>query len=1600
MKSRRKSSAPLPRRARLYRLENLQLTRLLKLERLESRRLLSIAQQVTTPSGTSYTLTDAASGGWLEMQAAGSGVKQVIDTNVARFGVDASGAAVALEDTGDLVLFPANSSTREPMLSGIRNFVIDASGTVAALHTSAGSASGTVYRFTPGSAQGQALTGAFSDLVAALGASVALRSDSVLVEFPDEMSSPEVPFAGGNYGVIFVGSGDGGASVVNGFVVESDGSVVALMNPAVGHAVGALYRFTATDSPAQIAGSYQYLALDGKGDAVTLDNSNELWLLASGSDKSQSMATGVSAFVLDADGSIVAFSPATPGSTTGNLFRFAAGLTSAGTPFPAVTLMGPGGAEGSDPNQALQFEIDGSGDLVAIDSADRLVEFAPGSSSFRFISDDIKSFALDGTGTVVALTVAHSNLVRIVSVGPEITLLDSGVLSFAVDSAGQVIALEGNGDLVLLGSASGAGSVERQVMLSSTYSSTTQSWEAVSSFHMDPNGNVVAVIAQVSSLDLLANPSPIGSAPYQIAYFAPGAHPTIHFVQFQFATPHYEPGILLISPAFTTQYVSNVYPLADGSMLVTIKDNYNQFPSNLVVPQAGLFQMFLVEPGQYEKVVVFLPGGLYSRELWITGVSVTNQHRASWEQSEPTVASEYGTTWSYTEPSVVQPQQGNSVGPREGLLLGAGILASVLSFGLAAPLFAGLAESIGLGSTIAGLFGGFVAGAINDALDQGAGIVISGHGSFNPSQILTAGLTGIFGDDGVGDLGSLDGVVVDAGDDALVGNVLETSLDHAADGFVNNLLQGGTLNSAVGQALQGALEGFTGDVADALENSLISSTFLQDASSFLSQASDATSDLPFVNSAVSDFFKDAITNNWSNLSFASFADSGASLIEQIATDNLGDTPFASDAVSLLSNAVAGQLDGTTFVQGALSFLDDAVANQLTDSDLANSVGTFLDQMGATNLTTFANTQFGNGVGTFFEQAISGGLTTSSLAQGLGSFLQQAAGSPSLDTSPIATGIGDFLQQAAGNVSLATSPLASGVGDLLAQAQADGVDLTNSPLAAGLGDYLQQAAQQTGSFSGIITSSFATGVGDFLQQAQADGVDLATSPLAIGLGNFLQEESSSNVADSLSPTFSDNLGAFLQQAVQDGPAFLNSTFAVSVGQFLTQVAGTGEYFADPTVSAEVGALLQQAAQAGTVFTNSTLSADIGSFLVQAAKDSDGLLTSAFMGSTASFLTETVAETTSLQEASTVPTLLGTFLREASQAGNSYARSSVGASAITFLRQSAANNTNFLDPSFVEELERLLPSPITLAFLSQPTGSNAVGGIFSVNVAVSDSNGDHIAGVPVTVSLGRNAADADLRGTVTETTNSQGIAEFSELSVNMPGSNYSLTASDAVSAASSNSFGATATQSQHSDYVTAVYQGVFGRAPDPSGLAYWTKQLDGGTPISNVAESIAHSDEYYANFVIKPDYLKLLGRAADADGVAHWTAQMHNGLTDQQLEAQFAASDEFYKTAGATNKNWIDAVYTLLLGRTADAGGETSWQTKLATGLTRLQVAQGIAGSPENDTRLINDDYFHYLGRAADPQGLAHWLQEFTAGQTNEDVIAGFTGSAEYYKEQTG
>jgi hypothetical protein len=1268
---------------------------------------------VATTQGTVYWLNR----GWLDMRASGSNDTLVIDTNVAKLGEDGSGSAVVLEESGHLVRFAPNAATPQAMLTsdssyaGYSNYLIDGSGSVVAFEPKGGTNTGALVRFAAGTTVPQPLSGTFSSFAEdGSGSVVALDTNKNLWLFGPGATTGQV-IAGG------VGS----------FVVDGAGSVVAFVP-----GTGTLVRFApGTTNPEPIPGTYQSYAEDGKGDVVVLDTSDPkyhldtLWLLGLDSTVPRQMATGVGTFQVDIGGSVVAFE-STQGASTGTLVRFAPGTTA-----PAATL----------DVLVKQFELDGSGQIVCLDASGNLLRFGPGDSTAQTMATGVTRFAVDGAGYVVAevpftflpgtynlvqfapgaiLGFAFVGEVKDFQVDNEgaVVALDSNgdlsryapgsttaqsiegpvwdgpnayVQSFAIDGAGQIVALEGDGTLVRFVAGTKAGTFTREVMIAATpFSSSVTSGSIVSAFHVDPKGVVVAQVLHILNYNTATHSYQYGYNASQLLYFMPGSNQP-NPIAFNFQSSWQ--GDAANGAAVN---VNNVWVLAGGTMVVAIgADSQGYFGGQD-------YEVYAVAPGTYGTTAA-------NPQLYIQTVNVSADGTSATPVVNQSILQQYQDSQNHH--SFFDTLLSVFV---DILVVAAGVVISVLSDGILAPAVAGAVEAVGIGAgAVADAIGLACAAAIGSAVTQGIDDAITGKSGFSWTAVLTAGLTAVDGSDLIGELGDL-GSVVDAGDDSLIGQVLGDTITTAATSFVTGLASSGSIDSALGQALQGGLGALTGDVTDELGSSLMSSTFLQDTSSFLSEVSGVVSDLPFANDALA-FLNQAVGGDWSNLSFATFAESGASFLDQLVPDGLAGTPFGDYVTSLLDQTVAGGLTGSSFAQGALSFLENAASDALTGSDLVQNLGSFLDQVGQAG-SSFSSADFGSlldstlggGLGSFFQQAVSGGLTTSTLAQGLGDFLQQAVGSdPSLDAQSLANGLGSFLQQAVGdklgldsstladglgtflqqavgpNLNLDTSSLATGIGDFLQQAVGSNVGLDTSPLAAGLGDFLQQAV---GANLGLDTSTLATGLGDFLQQAAQDGASFLGSTAANDLGTFLQQAAQDG-ASFVNSTLGNDFGTFLQQAAQDGNDFLNSSFLTDGNAFLQQAAQDATDFVNSTGAGDLAAFLQQAAQAGTSFVTSTFGADAGTFLQQAGQDGVDFLNSA-LGTGAGALLQQATQASADFLGSAPAAALGAFLQDAAQGGFAFANSGIGRDAGSFLQQAAQNGVTFLNSPLVTGIADVL------------------------------------------------------------------------------------------------------------------------------------------------------------------------------------------------------------------------------------------------------------------------------------------------------------------------
>lgn len=86
------------------------------------------------------------------------------------------------------------------------------------------------------------------------------------------------------------------------------------------------------------------------------------------------------------------------------------------------------------------------------------------------------------------------------------------------------------------------------------------------------------------------------------------------------------------------------------------------------------------------------------------------------------------------------------------------------------------------------------------------------------------------------------------------------------------------------------------------------------------------------------------------------------------------------------------------------------------------------------------------------------------------------------------------------------------------------------------------------------------------------------------------------------------------------------------------------------------------------------------------------------------------------------------------------------------------------------------------------------------------------------------------------------------------------------------------------VQKLYVAYFGRPADPNGLEHWTDALDANAiTLADVSDSFAASQEYrdtYAGLdnraIVNDVYENLFGRAADQTGLNYWTDLMDRGI----------------------------------------------------------------------------------------------------------------------------
>ncbi len=206
----------------------------------------------------------------------------------------------------------------------------------------------------------------------------------------------------------------------------------------------------------------------------------------------------------------------------------------------------------------------------------------------------------------------------------------------------------------------------------------------------------------------------------------------------------------------------------------------------------------------------------------------------------------------------------------------------------------------------------------------------------------------------------------------------------------------------------------------------------------------------------------------------------------------------------------------------------------------------------------------------------------------------------------------------------------------------------------------------------------------------------------------------------------------------------------------------------------------------------------------------------------------------------------------------------------------------------------------------------------------------------------------------------------------------------------------TGSANNRFVDQVYQDLLNRQADPTGLAFFSGELDQGMTRSQVVAQLENTTEY-RTVVVQKAFQQFLHRAADTAGVNFWVNFLQQGKTIEQLGEGLVTSSEYLQSrGGGTTSGFLSALYQDALGRAIDTSAQTFYTQQIAAGTTMSQVAAEIFASTEFQQDLVQGLFQQFLHRAADTGGLNSFVAALQQGQTDQQIIPSIAGSTEFFQ----
>ncbi len=148
----------------------------------------------------------------------------------------------------------------------------------------------------------------------------------------------------------------------------------------------------------------------------------------------------------------------------------------------------------------------------------------------------------------------------------------------------------------------------------------------------------------------------------------------------------------------------------------------------------------------------------------------------------------------------------------------------------------------------------------------------------------------------------------------------------------------------------------------------------------------------------------------------------------------------------------------------------------------------------------------------------------------------------------------------------------------------------------------------------------------------------------------------------------------------------------------------------------------------------------------------------------------------------------------------------------------------------------------------------------------------------------------------------------------------------------------------------------RIPDYEGLLFWAQQYIQGRSLNSISQSFAGSQEFDNTYgslsnraFIERIYLNVLERPGEPSGIDFWTLELDRGTPRGNVMALFSESNEF--KASIRNRVLVNGTYFSMLRRSPDQGGFDAYLGALNQGQSLQTVIGAFYGSQEYRDRFL-------------------------------------------------